>query len=41
MDTKIADPKGLRQPAIRNIENSFMNKFVACVQNASIPKPPE
>ena len=26
---------------IRNIQNSFMNKFVACTQNASVPKPPE
>jgi len=26
---------------IRNIQNSFMNKFVACMQNASVPKPPE
>ena len=26
---------------IRNIQNSFMNKFVACVQNAFVPKPPE
>jgi RHS repeat-associated protein len=26
---------------IRKIQNSFMDKFVACTQNASIPKPPE
>jgi hypothetical protein len=27
--------------AIRRIQNSFMDKFVACMQNASAPKPPE
>ena len=26
---------------IQKIQNSFMNKFVACMQNASVPKPPE